>query len=137
MNAEPGAALGEDLVRRITEAVRASTGVESNVLVIATKALDDAIARNPYATQADDPSRLLLGFYLDPDAQATLEILRTAHPDASFAVLEQACYLWCPEGILDNKVAERLLNAKYRDLLTTRNWNTALKLQAMAHDGAG
>lgn len=50
------------------------------------------------------------------------------------AVGTRVAYLWCPEGIL----ASRLFGAVNRtlgDAVTTRNWATILKLQALTGDG--
>lgn len=115
---------------RIAAAVEARIGVSTNTLVLPGNALDAAIDRNPFGERADDPSRLLVGFYLDDD-RAPFEALAKAHPGEAFAVGADACYVWCPDGILDSPVAAALGGAKFRDRVTARNWATVLKLQAM------
>lgn len=116
--------------KRIATAVEARTGVSTNTLVLPGKTLDVAIDGNPFGERADDPSRLLVGFYLDDD-RAPFETLAKAYPGEDFAVGADACYVWCPDGILGSAVAAALGGAKFRDRVTARNWATVLKLQAM------
>lgn len=116
--------------KRIAKAVEARIGVSTNTLVLPGKTLDAAIDGNPFGERADDPSRLLVGFYLDDD-RAPFETLAKTHPGEAFAVGVDACYVWCPDGILDSAVAAALGGAKFRDRVTARNWATVLKLQAM------
>ena len=116
--------------KRIAAAVEARIGVSTNTLVLPAKALDAAIDGNPFGERADDPSRLLVGFYLDDD-RAPFEALAEAPPGEAFAVGADACYVWCADGILDSAVAAALGGAKFRDRVTARNWATVLKLQAM------
>ena len=116
--------------KRIASAVEDRIGVSTNTLVLPARALEAAIDGNPFGERADDPSRLLVGFYLDDD-RTPFESLATGHPGESFAVGGDACYVWCPDGILDSAVAAALGGAKFRDRVTARNWATVLKLQAM------
>ncbi|MGN6153475.1 MAG: DUF1697 domain-containing protein [Lysobacteraceae bacterium] len=117
--------------KRIAAAVQDRTGVSSNTLVLPASALDSIVAEHPFGAEADDPSRLLVGFYLDDD-RAPFMALAQAHPEAAFVVGAEACHLWCPDGILESRVAELLGGAKFRDRVTMRNRATVLKLQALA-----
>lgn len=115
---------------RIGAAVAERTGITTRVLVLEAATPDAVAAANPYANDADDPSRLLVGFLLGDD-RSPFEALRRAHPDERFAVGEHACYLWCPDGILDSRIGDALSGTKFRDRVTARNWATVLKLQAL------
>lgn len=116
--------------QRIGDAVATRTGVTANVLVLAADTLDAVVAGNPFAQDADDASRLLAGFFLDGD-RAPFEALQRDFPDERFAIGEHACYLWCPQGIAQSRIADALAAAKFRDRVTARNWSTTLKLQAL------
>ena len=116
--------------KKLSAALLERTGVAANVLVLDAKTLAAAIADNPFADACDDPSRLLVGFYVDADA-APFDALKRAHPDEAFAIGRAACYLWCADGILASRIGDALVGAKFRDRVTTRNWATVLKLQAM------
>lgn len=117
---------------RIAAALVERTGVAANTLVLKATTLDAAIADNPFADRIDDPSRLLVGFYIDGTDHAPFEALRRECPDEAFALGAHACYLWCPDGILESRIGETLGGSKFRDRVTARNWATTLKLQALA-----
>lgn len=126
----PGRSAAARDAERIAAAVAERTGVSANVLVLEAATLNDIVATNPYANDADDASRLLVGFLLGDD-RAPFEALQRTHPDESFALGERACYLWCPDGILESRIGDALSGAKFRDRVTARNWATVLKLQAL------
>lgn len=117
--------------KRIASAVEARTGVSTNTLVLPAATLDTIVAGQPFGAEADDPSRLLVGFPLDDD-RGPFTALAQAHPDAAFVIGADACYLWCPDGILESRIADALGGAKFRDRVTMRNWSTVQKLQALA-----
>lgn len=110
------------------------SGLEFSVPVVVKSAEEfaAAVAGNPFAAAADDPSRLLVAFSQDPGALASLASLsRIAAPSERFAVGPHAAYLHCPEGILQSKVGSALLGSKAGEAVTTRNWATTLKLHAL------
>ncbi|WP_242108359.1 DUF1697 domain-containing protein [Luteimonas aquatica] len=115
---------------RIAAALAERTGVTANVLVITVQELDAAIAGNPFAARIDDPSRMLLGFFGAKADRTALRALADTGEDCSLGA--HAFYLWCRHGILEDKVANALVGARFRDAITTRNWATACKLQALA-----
>ncbi|MCR6662012.1 MAG: DUF1697 domain-containing protein [Luteimonas sp.] len=116
----------------IASAVAEHTGISANTLVLDATALDRIAEANPYTSEAGDPSRLLVGFFIAAGDLAPFEAMREAFPGERFALGPEACYLWCPEGILESRIGSLLAGAKFRDRVTTRNWATVLKLQAMA-----
>jgi uncharacterized protein (DUF1697 family) len=124
--------------KRIAVALAERAGITTHVLVLTAKTLNAAIAANPYADEVDDSSRLLVGFYIDVDScdrdLAPFESLRREHPREAFAIGTDACYLWCRGGILESRIGDALAGARFRARVTTRNWATALKLQAMARE---
>ncbi|MFL7807120.1 MAG: hypothetical protein AB8I80_00745, partial [Anaerolineae bacterium] len=78
----------------------------------------------------------IVAFLRDPADRAELEPLlgEDWHPEA-LALGTRVAYLWCPDGVR----ASRLTGAVDRalgDAVTTRNWATVRKLQALAHEGA-
>lgn len=126
-----GRATPADNAKRIAASLAERTGIVANTLVFAAKKLQAAIAENPFDDPADDPSRLLVGFYVDAD-HAPFEALKREFADETFVVGVNACYLWCPDGILQSRIGDALVGPKFRDRVTTRNWATVSKLQALA-----
>jgi uncharacterized protein (DUF1697 family) len=120
----------------IRDAVAARTGVVSEVTVVTAADLSRIVAENPLADRITDPSRCLVAF---PSTAADLARTRPLegvdHGPEGFAIGSRAAYLWCPGGILESRMLRefgRLIGIA----VTTRNWATVLKLQAMANPPA-
>lgn len=80
---------------------------------------------------AADPSRLLVSYAQTPDALAALSVIaEAAGPDDHWHLAPEAGYLWCPQGILESPAGTALLGKVGRQV-TTRNWATTLKIQAL------
>ncbi len=115
----------------IEKVLATGLGVSSRVTVL-TAAEVAAAAECPLLEVADDPSRLLVAFLRDPADRAKVEPLLKQDwaPDA-LAVGPRVAYLWCPDWMIDSRLAEAVGRA-LGDGVTTRNWATVLKLHALA-----
>jgi uncharacterized protein (DUF1697 family) len=122
----------EGIAGKIEKAMTESLGVSARVLVITAAELDAIVAANPLLDVATDPARLLVGVMSAEADRGRLAPLveREWEPDR-FAVGEGAAYLWCSRGILDSDLAKSFGRA-LGDGVTSRNWSTMLKLQALA-----
>lgn len=118
--------------KRIVAALIEHTGVSANAVVVGAKTLDAAITGNPFLDRMDDPSRMLVGFIAEGADRAPLQMLVESTVGEHVALGADALYLWCPDGILDSAFATKLVGPKFRDLVTSRNWSTVIKLQALA-----
>ncbi len=102
------------------------------VIVKSAQELDAIASGNPWATTAPDHSRLLVAFVQENQALAGLgAISRLVVAPEEFAIGPHAAYLHCASGIMDSKAGKALLG-KAGQAVTTRNWATVLKLQALA-----
>jgi uncharacterized protein (DUF1697 family) len=120
--------------RRIEEALPVRLGVSARVVALTAEELAVAVAGNPLAEVADNPSRLLLAVPADPAAPTRLELLLEQDwaPEA-LALGARVAYLWCPDGVIASRLNEavgRLLG----DAVTSRNWTTMTKLEALMKD---
>lgn len=119
---------------RIEEAVAARLGVSSRVIVLTAAELDAAIAANPLLDVADNPSRLLVAVLADPKDRSKLEPLMEQGWDPEvFALGPRVAYVWMPDGVRDTRVLKAVEKALAGGV-TSRNWSTMLKLQAMLGD---
>ena len=121
---------------RIEKALKDKLGVASRVIVLSAGELADVIACNPLLSIAEDLSRLIVAVPADPSARSKLaQLEKQDWGRDALAVGPRAAYLWCSDGVIASK-----LNAAVNKLLgeevTSRNWATILKLQAML-DGEG
>jgi uncharacterized protein (DUF1697 family) len=128
----PRAARG-DPAARIERAIAARLKLTSRVTVLEAAEVRATLRNNPLLDVADDPSRLMVTFLARPADRARLKPLaREDWKPEAFALGARVAYLWCPRGILESRVAaeiDRLLG----DAITTRNWATVLKLDALVN----
>ena len=117
---------------RIEEALAERLGVSARVTVLTAAELTAIVQENPLLDRADTPSRLQCAFLFDPADRARLVSLleRRWEPEA-FALGARVAYLWCPNG-LSKSGLHKAIRDILDDRVTTRTWNTVLKLHALA-----
>lgn len=121
------------LARRIRESIRQGLDVDVPVIVKSADEFTAIEAGNPLASQAFDPSRLLVGFAAAAqDLRALAGLSELAQAPERCWLGAHAIYLWCPNGILQSRAADALLG-KRGQALTTRNWGTVAKIGALLH----
>lgn len=127
----PGVKPG-DAAARIEEALPKRTGVSSRITVLTAEELAAAIDENPLVDVATDPTRLFVAVLNSKADRRKLEPLtQQAWAPEVLALGGRVAYLWCPEGLLASKLPEAVGKA-LGDAVTTRNWATVTKLQALA-----
>lgn len=115
----------------IAVALRARFGFDVPVVVKSAADLAAIVAQNPLVAPGVDPSRLLVLFTQEAQPPAPVRALATTvQPPDRLAFGKRAAYLHCPDGILASPAAARALGG-LGELVTTRNWATALKLLAL------
>jgi uncharacterized protein (DUF1697 family) len=116
----------------IEAAFAARFGFSSRIIVLTAAEFGEIIAENPLTQIATDPSRLLVSIFANPADRSRLDgLLAQDWGRETLAVGSRAAYLWCPDGVLDNRLSEAVSKA-LRDALTTRNWATTMKIHALA-----
>ena len=121
---------------RIEKALKGRLGITSRVIALSAGELADVIAGNPLLSIADNPSRLLVAVPADPsDCSKLSQLEKQDWGRDAFAVGPRAAYLWCFDGIIASKL-NTTVNKLLGEDVTSRNWATILKLQAML-DGEG
>ena len=125
-------------VERLLEAEAGKRlGVETDFFVRTSEEWKDVIAHNPFRDQAErDPSRLVALFLKDPPAARDVAALQAAitGPEIVRARGRQA-YIVYPDGQGRSRLTSALIERKLGTRGTGRNWNTVLKLGALATSG--
>ena len=96
------------------------------------------IARNPFGAEAErDPARLVVLFLRDAPAAGEVKSLQAAitGPERVRARGKQA-YVVYPAGIGRSRLTNAMIEKKLATRATGRNWNTVLKLGALAGSSA-
>ena len=119
------------LAERIAGALASGIGIDVPVIVLDAVELDAIVAENPLAGSTTDPSRLLVAIPARSEHLALLAALsRDSWGRESLAVGPRAAYLWCPDGVAASRLWKAVNQALGGDV-TSRNWDTVLKLQAL------
>jgi uncharacterized protein (DUF1697 family) len=125
-----------DPAARIEQAIASRLGVSARVTVLTAAEVAAAISDNPLGSIAENPSRLLVYVLYNPRDRSKLTLLAKQQwtPEA-MALGRRVAYLWCPEGILQSRLAVAVDRA-LGDAVTARNWNTMTKLHALTSTGS-
>lgn len=117
---------------RIARGLAAQMQLAVPVIVRPARELAAVVADCPFAVAPEDHSRLLAAFAQDRSTLASLaKVEALVEPPERFAIGRHCAYLLCGRGILGSRAAAALLG-KVGPSVTTRNWATVLKLQALA-----
>ncbi len=93
------------------------------------------IAANPFAEVAKNPAYLCVSFLSHTPNEPEIAPLRAQDftPEL-FRVSGREIYTWHPNGQGRSPLAAALQKLRLRGAITTRNWNTVLKLAQMMRD---
>jgi uncharacterized protein (DUF1697 family) len=120
----------------IAAALAARFGFEVPVIVKSGTEFGQVVAGNGLQVAAPDHARLLVALGQRPESLDALSALApVVAPPERLQIGEHAAYLHCADGILQSQAATALLGPRGR-AITTRNWATVLKLQALVDAGA-
>jgi uncharacterized protein (DUF1697 family) len=99
------------------------------------KEFSSVIERKPFADIASNPSFLCVSFFSHTPSNAELKPLTDQDfGDEQYEVVGKELYSWHPRGQGKSALAATLSRLKVRGALTTRNWNTVLKLEALLRE---
>src|SRR5262245_1066947 len=127
--------VGASTSSRIEKAMEARLGVASRITVIGASELIQAIKEDPLERVAKDPSRHMIAFLKDPaDRKRLTPMSKEDWSPEVFALGKRVAYFWCPEGILESRIA-KAIDRSLGDRVTTRNWTTLNKLSVIAWKG--
>jgi uncharacterized protein (DUF1697 family) len=123
--------VGGSTASRIEKAIRDRLGMDVRVTVLTASELAMAIAENPLVEVAKNPSRHMVAILKDPaDRKLVVKLAREDWSPEAFALGKRVAYFWCPDGILESRVAKAIDRA-LGDRVTTRNWGTLTKLNQL------
>jgi uncharacterized protein (DUF1697 family) len=115
----------------IQACIDSELGVACKVTVLSAPQWQAVLDDNPLTGMMTDPSRLLVAVWRDSAGrEATERFMQQDWAPDAVACGRHAAYLWCSEGILASRAAVAL-DRQLRDGITSRNWATALKIQAL------
>lgn len=126
-----------EIEARLEAALKDRFGFDCPVMLRSAQDLDEAIAANPFPEAARrDPSHLVLAALKDTVTAEALARLRAAITGPEQVERRgREVYFVYPDGIGRSTLTPPMVNRALGARSTGRNWNTILKLQAMAREG--
>ena len=120
-----------ELAATIEKAIQGRFGFPVPVLVHTAREFNAIIADNPMPRAAQDPSRFLVAFVSSKAQLARAKpLLKESWSPEKFAIGGKAAYLWCASGIRESRLLQAFGKVT-ESSITTRNWATVLKIQAV------
>ena len=121
--------LGREIEGQIAEKL----GLEVQVIVRTRGELAGVVERNPLRDVATNPSRYQVNFLsAAPTADAVRELEAAEVAPEQLVVSGREIYVWHPNGVQRSRVLRLLTERRLGVIATARNWNTVVKLLALA-----
>ncbi len=111
-------------------------GLQTDFLVRSAKEWKEVVARNPFRKEAErDPSHLVVMFLKSPTNLKDVKAAQTAIPGPEIISADgRQVYIVYPSGIGRSRLTNTFLERKLGVRGTARNWNTVMKLAALANE---
>jgi uncharacterized protein (DUF1697 family) len=123
----------ERVARRIEGAIAERLGLDVDVVVRTGAQLRAVIERNPFPDESTDGAKLLVLFLgADPDPEAARGLDDERAGDDRIRARGREIYVWCPGGVQRSPGLAAIERRRLGVTATARNWNTVLRLAAMA-----
>jgi uncharacterized protein (DUF1697 family) len=125
---------GNQLERLLEAEARQRLALQTDIIVRAAREWSTVIARNPFPKQAvRDPGRLVVMFLKDAATLTGVQALEAAITGPEVIRADgKHLYIVYSNGIGRSRLTTRLIETKLDTPGTGRNWNTVLKLAALA-----
>ncbi len=120
----------------IAKKITQQFGFEVPVMVKDVDEISKILANNPFLTNRKlDETKLHLTFLSEAPQKNLVEKLKeTPYANDEFIVIENAVYLFCPNGYGNTKLTNTFFETKLKLTATTRNWKTVNQLYTMSHE---
>jgi uncharacterized protein (DUF1697 family) len=129
-----GARTAAQLERLLEEAAAKRLGLETDFFIRTTADLNAIIDGNPFPKEArQDPGHLLVVFLKEAPGREDVTALQKAIKGREVVrAIGRQAYIVYPDGIGRSRLTSALIEKKLGTRGTGRNWNTVLKLRALA-----
>jgi uncharacterized protein (DUF1697 family) len=126
------------LERELSKLIGDEFGFDVAVIVRTLDELRDVVEYAPLLPVADDGSKHFVAFCsAEPDAAGVAALLEEDWGKDRVAARGRELYAWCPDGMRNSRLMQRLGGAKLGASATVRNWNTVTKVVELAEEERG
>ena len=121
------------VVADVERVVRETFGHDVRVVVRTAEELADVVSACP-RPEPENGSRFMVAFLADEPAPGALPAPDPATlEDDEWWSRGREVYMWCPKGVMDSPAMAHLERLDLGVPVTVRNWNTVVKLAALAN----
>ena len=114
-----------EIESEIKDAIAKVFGIIVPVLVIELTEFKTIVQQNPFVLKGGfNEAYLHITFFSSVPSIEELEKLKSDFDPDQFIILNQAIYLYCPNGYGKTKLTNSYFEKKLKVTTTTRNWNT-------------
>lgn len=127
---------GVDLENVLEREAKKRLGFHADFFIRSAKEWREVVARNPFRKDAErDPSHLVVMFLKSAVNAKNAKVLQAAIAGSEIVRADgRHLYIVYPDGIGRSRLTNALLEKKLGIRGTARNWNTVLKLAALADE---
>ncbi len=124
------------LAKRMEEAIERGHGFRPSVICRTLAEMKAAAARNPFAKRADlDPSKLAVSFLAsEPSNMARAKLLQIKAEPEELLIGRFELFIYFPNGMGRPKLSMPAVERAVQTPMTSRNWNTVVRLIEMAEE---
>jgi uncharacterized protein (DUF1697 family) len=122
------------LVKQIEDAIEQTFGFQSRIMIRTPDQLRAIIKSHPFsAEQLERPSKILVMFLSEAPTPEAFDLLRKDNPgpEALYGI-GQELFIDYTDGIGESKLTNVFIEKRLKAIGTGRNWNTTIKLLALA-----
>ena len=122
------------LSRKIEDAIERGYGFRPSVICRTAAEMKAAAARNQFAARAEsDPGKLAVSFLGgDLTEESRAKVLQIKAEPEELRIGEHELFIYFPKGMGQSKLSMPAVERAVKTPMTSRNWNTVLKLIEMA-----
>lgn len=123
-----------DLASRIEDALGSNLGFRPSVICRTAWEWRQIVERNPFAARTDiDAAKLAVTFLAaELAADVRAQVLELRVEPEELHCLHRELYVYFPNGFSRSQLSMPRLERTLKVACTSRNWNTVMRLQAMA-----
>ncbi|MFZ0679774.1 DUF1697 domain-containing protein [Candidatus Binatus sp.] len=127
---------GVDLENLLEREAEKRLGFHADFFIRSAKEWREVVARNPFRKDAErDPSHLVVMFLKSAVNTKNVKVLQAAIAGSEIVRADgRHLYIVYPDGIGRSRLTNALIEKKLGIRGTARNWNTVLKLAALADE---
>jgi uncharacterized protein (DUF1697 family) len=122
------------IAKRIGDGVEKGFGFRPEIVLRTAEEMRGVIARNPFVGRTEiEPGKLLVWFLGSaPDAEARTKLEAVKRQQEELHLHERELFIYFPDGQGRSKLSLPAVDRALKVLGTGRNWNSVMKLMAMA-----